>query len=72
MTIGEPIKGLGCKYSQVDVTSLESIKKFKNEIGDAPVDMLLNIAGVMVRPEQDGLETTTFNAFNLSFQVNAT
>lgn len=72
MTIGEPIKSLGCKYSQVDVTSLDSVKNFKNEIGDAPIDMLLNIAGVMVRPERDGLETTTVDAFNLSFNVNAT
>lgn len=72
MTIGDPIRNLGCRYSQVDVTSLESIKSFKKEIGDAPIDMLLNIAGVMIRPEHDSLETTSVDAFNLSFQVNAT
>jgi hypothetical protein len=29
----------------LDVTSVESIKKFKNDIGDETVDLLLNIAG---------------------------
>lgn len=71
MTIGDPIKSLGCKYFQVDVTSPDSINKFKTDFGDRPLDMLLNIAGIMVKPEQDSLMTTNLDALNKSFAVNA-
>ena len=39
------LKGEKCTTFQVDVTSPESIEKFKKSIGDQPVDLLLNIAG---------------------------
>lgn len=43
------LKGDKCKTFQVDVTSPESIAKFKESIGDQPVDLLLNIAGQLLR-----------------------
>ena len=48
MTDGEnlqALKGDKCKTAQLDVTSPESIEKFKESLGDEPVDLLLNIAG---------------------------
>lgn len=39
------LKGDKCKTAVVDVTSPDSIEKFKKSIGDEPVDLLLNIAG---------------------------
>lgn len=71
MTIGDPIKSLGCKYFQVDVTSPDSIAKFKADFGNQPLDLLLNIAGIMIKPEQDSLVTTNLDALNKSFAVNA-
>jgi len=35
----------GATTQILDVASVESIKKFKNDLGDEPVDLLLNIAG---------------------------
>lgn len=72
MTIGDPIKSLGCQHFQVDVTSPSSIAKFKSDFGDRPVDVLLNIAGIMFQPDQDSLTTTNLDVFNKSFAVNAT
>lgn len=72
MTIGEPIKSLGCKYFQVNVTSPESIANFKHELGDQRIDWLLNIAGIMIKPAEDALETTNKDRFEISFAVNAT
>lgn len=71
VNIGEQIRQLGCKYFQVDVTSPDSIAKFKKDIDDRPVDMLLNVAGIMMKPDQDTLRTASLNAFNKSFAVNA-
>lgn len=45
---GEKLKALEgpeCKIAQLDVTSPESIERFKKSLGDEPVDLLLNIAG---------------------------
>lgn len=39
------LKSSKCKIAQVDVTIPESIQKFKESLGDQPVDLLLNIAG---------------------------
>ena len=71
MTIGDPIKSLGCEYFQLDVTSTDSIAKFKEQFGDQPLDLLLNIAGIMIKPDQDALTNATLHSFNISFAVNA-
>lgn len=42
---GEGLKSLGCKTSQLDVTSEDAIHKFKQQYGDGPLDLLLNVAG---------------------------
>lgn len=48
MTEGDALKALAgdnCNIAQVDVTKPDSIAKFKELIGDEPVDVLVNIAG---------------------------
>ena len=57
MVTGEKLRGFKEKahVSELDVTSMMSINTFKLEVGDAPVDILLNIAGRFV--EQDGLQS---------------
>lgn len=50
---GDKLKALKsdkCKTAVVDVTSPESIEKFKKSLGDEPVDLLLNIAGQCFDP----------------------
>ena len=44
---GDKIKGLGCERMQVDVSSPDSIRAFKQKhsANDEPIDLLLNIAG---------------------------
>lgn len=46
LNVGDGLKALeGATVGQLDVTSLDSIAKFKDSLGDEPVDLLLNIAG---------------------------
>lgn len=47
---GEKLKSLGCTTSQLDVASEDSINKFKEQYGDRPLDLLLNVAGMTARP----------------------
>lgn len=47
---GEKLKSLGCTTSQLDVASDESIHKFKEQYGDRPLDLLLNVAGMEANP----------------------
>lgn len=41
---------MGCTTSQLDVASGESISKFKEQYGDWPLDLLLNVAGMKASP----------------------
>lgn len=47
---GEKLKSLGCTTSQLDVASEESIHRFKEQYGDRPLDLLLNVAGTKNQP----------------------
>lgn len=52
LKIGDGLKTLessGVKIGELDVTSPDSITKFKSQVGDQPVDLLLNIAGISFR-----------------------
>jgi NAD(P)-dependent dehydrogenase (short-subunit alcohol dehydrogenase family) len=40
---------LGCEALKLDVSSTDDIQAFKNKVGDQPVDLLLNIAGMLLR-----------------------
>jgi NADP-dependent 3-hydroxy acid dehydrogenase YdfG len=58
VTSGEKLDGLrtkGANVSTVDVTSKESISAFKKFIGEATIDLLLNIAGMLLCYQVDNL-----------------
>lgn len=61
---------MGCTHYQLDVTSLDSIKSFAEKLQGKTVDLLLNIAGVMVDPKKDALETVDLNVLERTFAVN--
>ncbi|KAJ9605701.1 hypothetical protein H2200_009550 [Cladophialophora chaetospira] len=70
---GEGLKALKAKNAhtaEVDVTSPESINKFKDSIGDTTIDLLLNIAGVAADNADDSLETSNLQVFQRTFAVN--
>lgn len=48
VSTGEKLKSLEsskCKIGQLDVSDVQSIHRFKQAIGNEPVEVLLNIAG---------------------------
>ena len=45
VNVGDKLQALQCAIAELDVTSPESILKFREGYGDKPVDLLLNIAG---------------------------
>lgn len=69
--IGQPITDLGCETSELDVSSQESIEAFKQRLGDRPIDLLLNVAGVMYPHDSDTLEKVNLTEFQKTFAVNA-
>ncbi|KAF2107320.1 hypothetical protein BDV96DRAFT_589565 [Lophiotrema nucula] len=70
ITIGDPIKNLSCEAIQLDVSSPPSIKAFADQVGDQPIDLLLNVAGVMAPPHQDTLGQVDFETLEKTFRVN--
>ena len=58
------------RVHQLDVTSTSSIESFKKELGDAPVDLILNVAGIMAGSDKDSLETTSLGVLETTFAVN--
>ncbi|KAK3645550.1 hypothetical protein LTR56_008990 [Elasticomyces elasticus] len=70
--ISDKIKSLKtAKIYQLDVTSPESISAFARELDGGPVDVLLNVAGIMSPPEQDSVDSTTKAVLMRTFEVNA-
>ncbi|KAK5204326.1 hypothetical protein LTR41_010062 [Exophiala xenobiotica] len=69
---GEGLKSLASKAhtAVVDVTSPESIEKFKESLGDVTIDILLNVAGVASGPQADSLTTTNLDILQRTFAVN--
>ncbi|KAL2432717.1 hypothetical protein ABEF95_014793 [Exophiala dermatitidis] len=70
---GEGLKALQTKQAHtavVDVTAPDSIRNFKDSLGDIPIDLLLNIAGVAFPSEDDSLTTTDLNVLQRTFAVN--
>ncbi|KAF2100092.1 3-oxoacyl-reductase [Rhizodiscina lignyota] len=71
VNIGDKIKSLGSKAAfQLDVASESSIKQFAEQLQGQTVDLLLNIAGIMVGPEKDNLESIDMQACEKTFRVN--
>ncbi|ORY64451.1 3-oxoacyl-reductase [Pseudomassariella vexata] len=71
LNAGSRLQSLGCKASQIDIASDSSIENFAKRFGDQPLDLLLNIAGVMESSEFDTLETINHRTLTSIFAVNA-
>lgn len=54
----------------LDVTQPESISGFATQLANKPIDVLLNVAGVMAPAGQDELTTITKDTFTKIFEVN--
>ena len=69
VNLGDGLKELeGAQTSTLDVTAADSIQKFKDSIGNEPIDLLLNVAGIAARP--DNLEDVSLPDFQRVFSVN--
>ncbi|KAF2141187.1 uncharacterized protein K452DRAFT_271838 [Aplosporella prunicola CBS 121167] len=69
--VGDKLQSLACKHVHLDVSSPESIQSFAQQLSNQPVDLLLNIAGIMAPPATDLLTTVDLPALNRTFSVNA-
>ena len=68
---GDGLKALkGAETATLDVTSLDSIQAFKASLGDEPIDLLLNVAGIARVQDQDSLEEASLTDFQKVFAVN--
>jgi 23S rRNA U2552 (ribose-2'-O)-methylase RlmE/FtsJ len=47
ITVGEPLRELGCEAVQLDVTSPDSIRAFAERMNGETVDIVLNVAGTL-------------------------
>ncbi|KAF1360044.1 NAD(P)-binding protein [Lizonia empirigonia] len=55
----------------LEVTSQEDIEAFKEQIADRPIDLLLNVAGIMYPHESDTMDKVSIINFEKTFAVNA-
>lgn len=68
---GTALQSLQCRLHVLDVRSPESIQAFAAQLAGKPIDVLLNVAGVMVPHDQDTLETVNPTTLNKIFETNA-
>ncbi|KAF1938117.1 NAD(P)-binding protein [Clathrospora elynae] len=68
--VKEGYKALGCESIRLDTASPDSIASFAKLIGDQQIDLLLNVAGVMLPHDADTLETVDTAKFQKTFAVN--
>lgn len=62
----------GAKVGEIDVTSPDSIQAFKSKVvGETPIDILLQIAGIAVPSDKDSLSTTNLETLQKIFAVNS-
>ena len=67
---GAAMQTLQCRLYVLDVRSPDSIAAFAEQLAGKPVNILLNVAGVMVPTEQDALETVNAAALTKIFETN--
>lgn len=67
---GAQLQSLKAHLHRLDVRSPESIQGFAAQIAGKPVDVLLNVAGIMAPPAQDSLENIHQGILNALFEVN--
>ncbi|ETN36428.1 uncharacterized protein HMPREF1541_08706 [Cyphellophora europaea CBS 101466] len=65
------LEGPKCKIGQLDVSDIDSIRGFGDSLGNEPIDVLLNIAGVMPSIAKDDLDSLEMATMIKCFGVNA-
>ncbi|KAJ4353124.1 hypothetical protein N0V95_003658 [Ascochyta clinopodiicola] len=68
--IGAPLTSFGCESAKLDVTSQEDIEAFRQQVANRPIDLLLNVAGIMYPHESDTLDNVNITNFQRTFAVN--
>jgi NAD(P)-dependent dehydrogenase (short-subunit alcohol dehydrogenase family) len=48
VNVDGPIKDLYCEAIKLDILSTDDIQGFKQKLGDQPIDLLLNVAGIFL------------------------
>ena len=64
------MQALPCRLHILDVRSQDSISAFAASQNGIPVDVLLNVAGVMAPRDQDALDTVTPEILTRIFETN--
>ncbi|KAI9802161.1 MAG: hypothetical protein M1833_002082 [Piccolia ochrophora] len=69
--IGGELEKLDAQTFALDVSSPDSIASFTKFFGNQPLDLLLNIAGIMLPKDDDTLTTTSLATLTTTFTVNS-
>lgn len=70
LTATPAFQELRCRLHVLDVSNQDSIFAFSEALQSKPLDLLLNIAGVMAPKDEDQLETVSPDVLNKTFSVN--
>lgn len=70
LTATPAFQELRCRLHVLDVRNQDSIFAFSEALSNKPVDILLNVAGVMSPKDEDQLETVSPDVLNKTFSVN--
>lgn len=70
VSLSGKIQSLKCETAHLDVSSPSSIQQFASSLGDQPIDLLLNIAGIMASHEPDSLAKIDQPTLEKLFAVN--
>lgn len=68
--MGEKLQTLQCRLHRLDVRSPESISGFAAQLAGKPIDVLLNVAGVMAAKETDTLPLVNKDILTKTFETN--
>jgi NAD(P)-dependent dehydrogenase (short-subunit alcohol dehydrogenase family) len=68
--VGPLLQSLPCRLHRLDVRSPESISGLATQLSGKPIDVLLNVAGVMTAKEDDALPTVTKEVLTATFETN--
>ncbi|KAF2172966.1 hypothetical protein M409DRAFT_16917 [Zasmidium cellare ATCC 36951] len=70
VAVGERLQSLQCRLHRLDVRSPESISGFAQQLASKPIDILLNVAGIMAPGEADTLGHVTKETLTSVFETN--
>lgn len=68
--MGDKLNQLSCHKSELNVRSEKSVRAFASELNGKPVDLLLNVAGVMASHKEDSLGSVSNETLTRLFETN--